>query len=114
VDILDDNLLDLYMGILKGNIQHEVHLLEPTFLEKAFRVARKVESKNMATRRTTTNTYKEHNVPSPNPTQPTRLTPQQLDESREKGLCFYGGSKYSKGHNCDEWKLLYIECEEEE
>ena len=47
------------MGTLKEDIQHEFCLLEPTNLEKALVVARKLESKNMATRRTITNTYKE-------------------------------------------------------
>ena len=53
-------------------------------------VERKVESKNMATatRRTTSNTYRENNVPSSNPPQPTRLTPQQMDERIEKGIWF--------------------------
>ena len=86
--IPDDKLLDLFIGTLKDNIQHEVRLFEPTSLEKAFMVARKVESKNlaMATRRTTPNTFRETNVPSSNPPQPTRLTPQQMDGRREKGL----------------------------
>ena len=46
---------------------------------------RKVESKNMAmtTRNTTSNTYRENDIPS-NQTQ--RLTPQQLEERREKGI----------------------------
>jgi hypothetical protein len=46
--------------------------------------------------------------------QPTRLTPQQLEERKEKGLCFNCDNKYSKGHKCDEKKLFYIDCEEEE
>ena len=75
-NILDSNLLDLFMETLEENIQLEVRLLEQESLENAFRVARKVESKNMATRRATANTYKQHNVSFPNPTQPTRLTPQ--------------------------------------
>ena len=84
--ILDDKLLDLFIGTLKDNIQHAVCLFEPTSLEKYFMVARKVESKNlvMATRRTTPNTSKESNVPSTNNPQHTRLTPQQLKERREK------------------------------
>ena len=77
-------------------------------------VARKVESKNMATRITTTNTYKEKSVPSFDPPQPTRLTPQQMDERRAKGLSFNCDNKYSKGHKCGENKLFYIDCEEEE
>ena len=55
---------------------------------------RKVESKNMAisTRNTTSNTYKENYVPYSNP--PQRLTPQKLEERREKGL-FFNYDKYS-------------------
>ena len=90
--IPDDKLLDLFIGTLKDNIQHEVGLFEPTSLEKDFILARKVESKNMemATRRITSNTCRENNVPSSNPHQPTRLMPQKVDEIREKvlGLCY--------------------------
>ena len=79
-------------------------------------VEMKVESKNMtmATRRTTSNNYRENNVPSSNPPQPTRLKPQQMNEIREKGLCFNCDNEYSKGHKCGENKLLYIDNEEEE
>ena len=77
-------------------------------------MVRKVECKNMATIRTTTNTYIENNVSHPYPIQPTRLTPQQLDERREKCLCFNCDNKYIKGHKYGEKKLLYIYCEEEQ
>jgi hypothetical protein len=56
-NIPEDNLLNLFMGTLKENIQHEVHLFEPKSLEHAFSMARKVERKNMATRRVATNSY---------------------------------------------------------
>ena len=74
----------------------------------------KVESKNMemTTRKSFSNTHRENNVPSYKP--PQRLTPQQLEERREKGLFFNCDSKYSKVHKCGEKKLLYVECEEEE
>jgi hypothetical protein len=80
-----------------------------------FRVARNVESKNLAmdTRRTTPNIYRENNVLSSKPPQPTRLTLQQLEEIKEKGLCFNCDNKYSKGHKCCEKKLFYIDCEED-
>jgi hypothetical protein len=42
------------------------------------------------------------------------LTPQKLEERKEKGVCFNCDSKYSKGHKCGENKLFYIDCEEEE
>ena len=74
---------------------------------------RKVESKNMAmtTRNTTSNTYRENDVPS---NQPQRLTPQQIEERRVKDLSFNCDNKYQKGHKYGENKLFYIECEEEE
>jgi hypothetical protein len=42
------------------------------------------------------------------------LTPQQLEERKEKGLFFNCDNKYSKGHKFGEKKLFYIDCEEEE
>jgi hypothetical protein len=102
------------MGTLKESIQHEVHLFKPKSLEHAFTMASKVESKNMATRRVVINNNREHHVPSSNITQPTRLTPQQMDEKREKGICFNCDIKYSKGHKSNDRKVFYIDCEEEE
>ena len=67
----------------------------------------------MATKRFPSNTYKENNAPYNLP-KPTRLTPQQMDERRSKGLCFNCDRKYSKGHKCGENKLFYIDCEEDE
>ena len=66
--ILDDKLLDLFIRTLKDNIQNELCLFEPTSLEKAFVLARKLESKKlvMSTTRTTSNTSIESNVPSSN------------------------------------------------
>ena len=46
--------------------------------------------------------------------QPTRLMPQQLEEKREKGLCFNYDDKYNTRHNSSVRKLLYIDFEEEE
>jgi hypothetical protein len=68
----------------------------------------------LSTRRTNPNNYRENNAPSYKTPQPTRLTPQQLEERKAKGLCFNCDNKYSKGHKCGEKKLFYIDCEEEE
>jgi hypothetical protein len=83
---------------------------------ECIKVERNVESKNMpmATRRTNPNIYRENNAPSSKTPQPTRLTPQKLEERKEKGLCFNCDNKYSKGHKCGEKKLFHIDCEEEE
>ena len=58
-DITEEHRIDLFVGTLKDNIQHEVCILEPDSLEKAFRLARKIECKIMATRKPTTHFYKE-------------------------------------------------------
>jgi hypothetical protein len=83
-------------------------------MEHAFCVERKIESKNMATRRVATKKYREDHVPSPNLTQPTRLTPHKMDEIRVKGICFKCDRKHSKEHKSSGRKLFYIDCEEEE
>jgi len=44
-DILEDHRIDVFIGTLKDNVQHEVRLWEPYSLEKAFRLARKMERK---------------------------------------------------------------------
>ena len=49
---------------------------------------RKNESKIMVTRKPTTHICKDGSVATPRFSQPTRLTPQQLEEKREKGLCY--------------------------
>ena len=107
-------MIDLFIGTLKDNIQHEVHVLETNSLEKVFRLARKIGCKIMATRKPTTHFYKEGSVSTPRFPQITRLTTEQLEEKREKGLCYSCDSKYTKGHKCSENKLFYIDCEEEE
>ena len=113
-DIPEEHRIDVFIGSLKDNIQHDVRLWEPDSLEKAFRLARKMESKIMATRKHTTHNYKDGSVVSPSLPQPTRVTPQQLEEKREKGLCYNCDGKCTKGHKCVEKKLFYIEYEEEE
>ena len=114
-DIPEEYKIDVLIGNLKDNIQHEVHVWEPDSLEKAFMLARKIECKIMATRKApTTHIYKDGSVYTPRFPQPTRLTPKQLEEKRAKGLCYSCDSKYTKGHKCAEKKLFYIDCEEEE
>ena len=80
---------------------------EPDLLLKAFRLARKMEIKIMATRKPTTHNYKDGSVFSPSLPQPTRFTPQKLEEKREKGLCYNCDSKCTKDHKCAEKKILH-------
>src|ERR1700735_5662131 len=73
-DIPEEHRIDVFIGNLKDNIQHEVRLWEPDSLEKAFRLARKMESKIMATRKHTGHNYKDRSVVAHSLPQPTRLT----------------------------------------
>ena len=75
---------------------------------------RQIECKIIATRKPTTHIYKEGSVATPRLPQPTRLKLQQLEEKREKGICYNCDRKYTKGHKCAEKKFFYIDCEEEE
>ena len=77
--IPEEQRIDVFIGTLKDNIQHEVRLWELDSLEKAFRLERKIKSKIMATRKSTTHIYKYGSVATPRLPQPTRLTPQHLE-----------------------------------
>ena len=44
-DIPEEHMIDVFIGNLKDNIQHEVRVWEPDSMEKAFRLARKIECK---------------------------------------------------------------------
>ena len=56
-DIPENQRIDVFIGTLKDNIQHELHFWEPGSLEKAFKWARKIERKIMETRNPTTHDY---------------------------------------------------------
>ena len=75
-NISEEHIIDLFIGTLKDYIQHEFHFLEPNSLQKAFRLARKIECKIMVTRKPTTHFYKNGSVSTPRFRQPTRLTPK--------------------------------------
>ena len=109
-----EHRITIFMGTLKDNIQHEVHVWEPNSLETTFKVEIKFENKIMAAWKYNTHNYKYGSVVSPSLPQPTRLTPQKLDVNKAKGLCYSCPRKYTKGHNYAEKKLFYIDCEEEE
>ena len=75
-NIPEEHKIYVFIGTLKDNIQHEVHVWEPDSLEKAFRLARKTECKIMETRKPTTQIYKYGSVITPILPQATNLTTQ--------------------------------------
>ena len=44
-NISEEHMIDVFIGTLKDNIQHEVRVWEPDPLEKAFKLARKLNVK---------------------------------------------------------------------
>jgi hypothetical protein len=77
-----------------------------------------IQDKNKATHGFTLETYRGRKyilgVHKTSVPQLKRLTPQQMDKRREKGLCFNCDNKYIKGHKCGDNKLFYIDYEEEQ
>ena len=63
--IQEKKRIDVFIGTLKDNIQHEVRLWEPDSLEKVFRWERKIESEIMETRNPATHDYNYGSVYSP-------------------------------------------------
>ena len=114
--IIEENLNDLFLGGLKDHIQHEVCMFCPNSVNESFILAHRVEKKFLISRKQGTNVTRDKGYSTPYLPQPTRLTPQQIEEKKEKGLCFNCDNKYSRGHKCSEKKLFYIEglSEEEE
>ena len=56
-DIPEEHRIDVFIGTLNDNIQHDVCLWEPNSLEKELRLERKFESVIMATMKPTTQNY---------------------------------------------------------
>ena len=74
------------MGGLKEDIEHDIFLRHPKNVMEAMKYARHIQAKNKATHKSTIGAYagiKDHfgNHKTTVP-QPTRLTPQQMDERR--------------------------------
>ena len=64
-DIPEEHRIDVFLGTLKDNIQDEVRVWELDSLEKAFKLARKIERKIMATRKPSTQNYKYGSIATP-------------------------------------------------
>ena len=92
--ITKENLNDLFLGGLKDHIQYEVHMFFPSLVNESFILAHKVEE-FLIPRKQGANVTKEIGYSTPSLPQPTRLTPQKIEEKRSKGLCFNCDSKFS-------------------
>ncbi|XP_061341120.1 uncharacterized protein LOC133287507 [Gastrolobium bilobum] len=137
VDGLSESfLVSCFISGLKKDIQHDVSAFRPSSLSHAMSLAKIHESKLLLKTNPpklhssyppllptlqsrfhqTTNTTKPF-VPNTTPTQNQplthKLTQSQMQERRDKNLCFYCGEKYFKGHKCKAFVHLLIIPDEE-
>jgi len=117
-EIIDEHLLEAYMGGLKEEIKHEFFLKHIENIMKVMEFSCHVQANNKATHRSTIGAYAcsrdRFGVHKTIICQLTRLMPKQMDERRTKVLCFNCDKKHSKGNKFHGNKLFYIDCEEEE
>jgi hypothetical protein len=111
-----------FVSGLKEGIKADVLAGRPTDLSTAIGLARLYEARNSSFRRTTAPVLPINKMPPFSPREDTkprssfplkRLTPTELKERREKGLCYNCNERFVPSHRCK--KLFVIEaCSEEE
>ncbi|XP_028755923.1 uncharacterized protein LOC114715292 [Neltuma alba] len=138
--VLDDALLDCFIGGLKPEIRREVISRHPPNLQKAMEIAKLFDNfdalavpvRNRSTNSTTPGTTKivsqsssrlglKSNLPPllPTPnmkpiTLVKKMTPAEMLIRREKGLCYTCDAKFTPGHKCPNKQYMLIEYEESE
>jgi hypothetical protein len=119
----DSHRLSCFLGGLKEEIRMGVRMLNPQNLVAAYGLARMQEENLTIMRKSWRPSAMGFQGRNPTPTQPRaenktipvqRLTPAQMKEKRDKGLCFKCDSKWGPGHKCGGPKIFLIEELEEE
>ncbi|KAH9308476.1 hypothetical protein KI387_036387, partial [Taxus chinensis] len=108
-NITEENLNDLFLRGLKDHIEHEVCMFNPHKVSDSMIMERREEELFVSSRRQHFTYTRDRNTFAPALPRPVRLTPQQIEEKREKGLCFKCDSKFGPRHKCAENKLFYID-----
>ena len=121
--LYDSHRLSCFLGGLKEEIRMGVRMLNPQNLVAAYGLARMQEENLTIMRKSWRPSAIGFQGRNPTPTQPRaenkpvlvqRLTPAQMKEKRDKGLCFKCDSKWGPDHRCGGPKLFLIEELEEE
>ncbi|XP_038678483.1 uncharacterized protein LOC119979936 [Tripterygium wilfordii] len=136
-DLSERHKLSCFIGGLKEEIRLSVQMLKPQSSNEAYELAR-MQQEILAVRKSNKSNApgatpakldpgggqqdKTESSPGGNmrrsggnninslPVQ--KITPQQMKEKREKGLCFHCDQKWVPGHKCSSPKLFFIEMEE--
>lgn len=115
------------MGCFLRGLKDEIHLpvrmLNPPNIQMAYGLARMQEEYIMLNRRGAKPFLGSHSFTTPNASIPNsnpkphvtvkKISPAQMKERREKGLCYYCDSKWNFNHKCPNLKLFLIEGIEE-
>ncbi|RVX18944.1 Retrovirus-related Pol polyprotein from transposon 297 [Vitis vinifera] len=117
-------LISFFITGLKSDIRRELLFSRPSTLMEAFALARAYETRSCCNGRSTgpfqtttpapaspptTIGHKQTPPIAPTPALPIRrLTPTELREKREKGLCYNCDQKYSANHRCRSKFLLLL------
>ncbi|KAJ0101884.1 hypothetical protein Patl1_05728 [Pistacia atlantica] len=112
--------LSFFLSGLREEIRFMVRMLNPSNVHIAFGLAKMQEENVAAFRRTT----KLGSVPTRLAIRPSslpekraivpvqRLSPSQMKERRDKGLCYNCDDKWGLGHKCKSAWLFIMECDE--
>ncbi|KAH0781176.1 hypothetical protein KY290_000774 [Solanum tuberosum] len=149
VNLSQENAISCFLGGLKPELNIVVKITNPTTLSQVYKSARMQEvflyaikqphsslysnySGNSARRGVDQRVHNRPLLPTPGREgapihkgfQRRSSSPEEMNEKREKGLCFFCDEKYVMGHKCRNLKQLYIleleetdgekYCEEEE
>ena len=122
----DSHKLSCFLGGLKEEVRMGVRMLNPQNLVTAYGLAR-MQEENLAIMRRAwrpspmglqgrgiTQAHQRAEGPSERAIPLQRLSPAQMKEKRDKGLCFKCDGKWGPDHRCAGPKLFLIEEEEEE
>ncbi|KAJ0970323.1 hypothetical protein J5N97_023200 [Dioscorea zingiberensis] len=115
------NLLNCFISGLREDIQRELNILKPLNLHDAMGLARLIEDKCNAARPS----FARPSLPKPPPAPPQhvqasgrppplpikRLTPAEMANRREKGLCFNCDATFTPGHRCRPPQFLCLMIE---
>lgn len=132
VTLSQENSISCFTGVLKPEWNIVVKISSPTTLLYMYKVARMQEAYLLAIEQTTpglstymnppksymkSRSYDSPILPTPNTSKVhmMRLSLEEMNEKRAKGLCFFCDEKYTVGHKCKNAKQLYLlQLEEQE
>ncbi|KAA8529666.1 hypothetical protein F0562_034234 [Nyssa sinensis] len=110
--------LSCFLGGLREDIRSMVKMMQPQSLLNAFSLAKMQEENVAALKRVIRLSPGPIKPPMalPAPVQKAmvpvqRLSPAQMKERRDKGLCYNCDDKWAPGHRCKSAKLFIMECE---